>query len=96
MIVVELEGVIVEVEGVMIKAMIEVEGVVVVVSVRSGEVTGVGLSDVVILRVRRVYFTNTDEVDGLVVCSISEDPIGKTELAGSNDAACSFFFLKGN
>ena len=44
-------------------------------------VTGVGLSDVVILRVRRLI--DTDEVDGLMVCSISEDPIGGTELGSS-------------
>ena len=46
-------------------------------------VTCVGLSDVVILGVRRVYFTDTDEVDGLMVCSISEDPIGGTKPGSS-------------
>ena len=46
-------------------------------------VTDVGLSDVVILGVRRVYFT--DEVD-LMVCSISDDANGETELDSSSDA----------
>ena len=46
-------------------------------------VNGVGLSDVVILGVKRVYFTDTDELDELMVCSISEDPIGGTELGSS-------------
>ena len=47
-------------------------------------VTDVGLSDVVILGVRRVYFTNKG--DGLMICSISNDTNGETELDSSSDA----------
>ena len=40
-----------------------------------------------------MYFTITDELDGLMVCSISEDTIGGTELGSSVIDDAGFFII---